>query len=326
MAGHAIEARIYAEDPARDFLPAPGRVEIWEAPSGVRVDAGVESGTEVPGEFDPMIAKIVAHAPTREEAAARLSRALVRTRVQGITTNRDLLVSVLRSPAFVAAETATDFLERHDVAAACVPDPEALVRGGIAALLFGQARRRDRARRLGFLASGWRNSHMPPERAELVAGGRRFAFEYRRARDGHFDVWLDGSPRLVWVFDHDRYGIDLDIDGLRAHYRVTEGREGWYVHGPGGDLELEEPPRFPLPGSTDPAGALAAPMPGKVLAVEVAEGDRVEAGQLLVVLEAMKMEHRIEAPAAGRVAALNVEVGEQVDNGRMLVVLDEAEV
>ena len=177
FAGHAIEARLYAEDPAAGFLPAVGDLAAFEPPAepAVRWDSGVEAGSTVGLDFDPMLAKVIAHAPTRAEAAGRLALALERLHIGGVTTNRHFLAAVLRSEAFLDGDTTTDFIERTDpTRAAARSDAECRQAAAAAAAMWLQAAERQQARTLGWMPSGWRHGRLPPERAELAvetAGG-----------------------------------------------------------------------------------------------------------------------------------------------------------
>ncbi|MCE2459628.1 MAG: biotin/lipoyl-binding protein [Pseudomonadales bacterium] len=325
--GHAIEARIYAEDPVRNFLPSPGTVDVWRpaADSLARFDSGVESGSEVSVEFDPMIAKVIAHAPTRREAAARLARALERTSLQGLRHNRDFLVATLREPAFLAGDTTTDFIERIDPARTRELSAENLADAVIAAVMCAQAIRRATAKVLRGFPSGWRNSVMPPERTTFKFKDVEVPVSYRSRRDGTFATTVGEQERTVASYSAGEGGADLEIDGRRMQFAVTGSGDRWFVHGVDYDVELVELPRLPLPEQYEIKGGLTAPMPGNVLAKHVAEGDPVAEGQLLLVLEAMKMQHRITAPFDGTVKEVHVEEGQQVDNGALLVLLEETE-
>ena len=327
FSGHAIEARIYAEDPARDFLPSPGTVDVWRpAADGLaRFDSGVESGSDVSVEFDPMIAKVIAHAPTRREAAARLARALERTSLQGLRHNRDFLVATLREPAFLAGDTTTDFIERIDPPRTRELSAENLADAVVAAVMCAQAIRRATAKVLHGFPSGWRNSVMPPERTTFKFGDAEVPVSYRSRRDGTFAVRVGEHERTVAAYSAGDGGADLEIDGRRVQFAVTGSGDRWFVHGADYDVELVELPRLPLPEQYELKGGLTAPMPGNVLATHVAEGDPVAEGQLLLVLEAMKMQHRITAPFDGVVKEVHVEEGQQVDNGALLVLLEETE-
>ena len=324
--GHAIEARLYAEDPTRNFLPSPGAIEIWRpAPGGLaRFDSGVESGSEVSVEFDPMIAKVIAHAPTRREAAAKLARALEQTALQGLRHNRDFLVATLREPAFLAGDTTTDFIERIDPPRRRELDAQSLSDAVIAATMAAQAAHRANAQVLAAFRSGWRNSMMPPERTKFRHGDDEIAVSYRSQRDGTFKVTLDeDEPRTVAVFGVEGGQVDLEIDGRRLQLAIAGTEDRWLVHGTDFDVDLTELPRLPLPGLLEIKGGLTAPMPGNVLATHVQQGEEVREGQLLLILEAMKMQHRIVAPFDGSVKELHVGEGDQVDNGALLVMLEE---
>ena len=324
--GHAIEARLYAEDPTRNFLPSPGTIDIWRpAPGGLaRFDSGVESGSAVSVEFDPMIAKVIVHAPTRREAAAKLARALEQTTLQGLRHNRDFLVATLREPAFLAGDTTTDFIERIDPPRRRELDARSLSDAVIAATIMAQAKRRAAAKVLGAFRSGWRNSATPPERTTFKHSENEIAVSYRSQRDGTFKVAVaDDEPRTVAVFGTNNDKVDLEIDGRRVHLEVAGREDRWLVHGLDFDVEMVELPRLPVPGLLEVKGGLTAPMPGNVLATHVAEGDSVREGQLLLVLEAMKMQHRITAPFNGSVKEMHVSEGDQVDNGALLVMLEE---
>ncbi len=326
--GCAIEARLYAENPAKRFLPSPGTVVNW-TPSTVanaRFDSGVESGSEISTEFDPMIAKVIVHAPTRREAAGRLARVLETTRIEGLTTNRDFLVATLRTPEYLAGDTTTDFIERVQPALSRdVPRAE-LVDAGIAVIIEGQAKRRAAAKINRSIRSGWRNSTMPPERITFHSNQvdeDPLAFEYQSQRDGTFTVTVDGQSLSVKVFACGQGTVDVAIDGRRVACHAHTTDTTWLVQTNHGGIDLIEQPRYPRAGGDDAGGGLTAPMPGAVLTTDVAAGDTVKKGDLLIILEAMKMEHRITAPRDGTVEAIHVETGEQVANGQLLVTLSE---
>ena len=325
ITGHAIEARIYAEDPNNDFLPTPGTVAVWEPSRSTeaRFDSSVESGSEVSIEFDPMLAKVIVHAPTRQEAILRLARVLETTRIQGITTNRDFLVSTLREPAFLAGDTTTDFVECVAPARRRAVGKDELVQCAIAVAMAAQGRRRDIADVLTSIPSGWRNSKMPPEKISFMHGNEELAVNYRLRRTGNFAVEVDDENYDVAIHRQTREEVELVIDGHRSTTTVTRDGDRWLVHGVSGDVELVELPRFPLEGAESVSGGLVAPMPGNVIATYVTVGEKVEKGHLMLTLEGMKMENHITAPKAGTVAAVHVSEGDQVANGELLIVLAE---
>ncbi len=327
--GHAIEARLYAENAEKNFLPSPGTVAVW-APSAkvhARYDTGIESGSVIGTEFDPMMAKVIVHAPTRREAALRLARALETTRVAGMVSNRDFLVAALRTPEFLAGDTTTDFIERVDPARTRPLPADSVHQALICTALEAQARRRAAARVLTTLPSGWRNSAMPPQHVSYRVGDDEVTVTYapNRApdRSGGFAVTVAGQPYAVKLLEAGEGSVEVEIDGRRVKAQADREDARWFVHLFDGDVELEELPRFRAPGSGEFEGGLLAPMPGKVLATHVAAGDTVEKGQLLLILEAMKMEHRITAPVTGTVETLPVAEGDRVANGQLLVVLAE---
>jgi propionyl-CoA carboxylase alpha chain len=322
--GHAIEARLYAEDPAAGFLPATGTLDAFEpAPEPlVRWDSGVVQGSVVGLGFDPMLAKVVAHAPTRTEAAGRLALALERLHVAGVTTNRDFLAATLRHSEFLGGATTTDFIDRAAPPPALELTDDELDRVATLAALWIQGRNRAEATVLRTVPSGWRNARLPAERIAFTRGDQAVEVRYRARRDGSFQVGDGGTARLhgwgtVW--------LDAEVDGHRTRCRVTESGERLHVQVPGGTVTLDVVPRFPLRSAERTAGGLEAPMPGVVLEVRAAQGDEVTARQVLVVLEAMKMEHHVLAPEDGVVREVNVAEGQQVENGELLLVVDPHE-
>ena len=268
-----------------------------------------------------MIAKVIAHGTTRREAAARLARALETTRIQGLTTNRDFLVAVLRTPEYLAGDTTTDFIARVQPARCREVSAQERLDAAVASVLEGQAQRRANAKVNRSIPSGWRNSAMPMERIDFEVGGENLRIEYRIRRDGRFRLVVDGAERLVTPYACGTGAVDMDIDSRRLAFAVDRHGDTWLVHGERGGVELREQPRYPVPGLDDRGGDLLAPMPGTVLATEVSAGDTVTRGQLLLILEAMKMEHRITAPRDGAIGEVCVSVGEQVENGQLLVTL-----
>ena len=323
--GHAIEARLYAEDPAKGFLPAPGPVLAW-TPSKVgqaRFDSGVETGSEISTQFDPMIAKVIVHAPTRREAAGRLARVLETTEIQGLRTNRDFLVATLRTGEFLAGDTTTDFIERVEPTRMREVTREELVEAAIAVAMEGQAQRRNQAKVLRSLPSGWRNSTMPMEQFSFRCGDDEINLAYRLHRDGRFRLLCDEQEHLIEAYDCGNGTVDLDDNGRRLQFTVQAHGSDWLVHSAAGDLVLKEQARFPDSSLDANTGGLTAPMPGSVLATEVAAGASVTKGDLLLIMEAMKMEHRITAPRDGVIETVHVTIGDQVDNGQLLVSMAE---
>ncbi len=322
--GAAIEARLYAEDPANDFLPATGTLVAF-APAdepALRWDAGVEQGSVVGTDFDPMLAKVIGYAPTRSEAAGRLARGLERLHLGGVTTNRDFLAATLRTPEFLAGDTTTDFIARVDPPRRLEPGDEELERTAALAALWVQGENRSGAETLAAAPSGWRNARMPDQEVRLALGEREVAVRYRRLRDGSFRL---ASGAVARLHGWSPTGLDAEIDGRRRRSRITRAGELLVAQGPIGDLELRELPRFTLPGSEAVSGGFVAAMPGKVLELRVQAGDRVAAGDTLVVLEAMKMEHPMRAAEDGVVREVRVAQGDQVEAGTLLLVVESGD-
>ena len=319
--GHAIEVRLYAEDVPAGFVPATGTLHRFAIPPapGIRVETGFRSGSVVSPHYDAMLAKVIAHGRTRADAARRLARALARAEIHGVTTNRDLLVAILREPSFLAGATDTGYLTRHDPAA--LATPRAAATHALAAALARQARHRAGAPVLGTLPSGWRNVFSAPQRVAYTGVGEFYAVAYRITGDG-VQASVNDLPMQAVVHAASPDLIDLEIDGTRREHRIHQVGAEVYVDASDGSSALTEVPRFGDPEKVAPAGSLLAPMPGLVLRVLAEVGAVVTAGQPLLVLEAMKMEQTVSAPASGVVAELRAKAGEQVSTGQVLAVLE----
>jgi acetyl/propionyl-CoA carboxylase alpha subunit len=327
MVGHAIEARLYAEDPRHDFLPVTGKLAGFEVPDlpGIRVESGVENGSEISLFYDPMIAKVVAWAETRPEAASLLAAALQRARLHGLITNRDLLVRILRHPEFLAGQIDTHFLERHSPVelGAPLPDQTEVRLAAVAAALAAQADRRLRTPLLGSIPSGWRNSPSQLQEATFETESGLVTVGYRFEARGGITVGIDGAAlegaRLVHL-SPERVGL-----AAGHHLRwFSVARMGsiHHVDGPAGYVRLVEQPRFPAAPVEEEKGSLHSPMPGKVIKVMVNEGQEVAEGEVLLVMEAMKMEHTLRAPHGGVVRAIRAAAGDQVEADQVLVVVE----
>lgn len=326
--GHAVEVRLYAEDVAAGFIPVSGTLTTLEFPAfdGVRVDAGFTSGSHVSTFYDPMLAKVIGYGATRDEACSRVARALTETRIHGVTTNRDLLVGILREDEFRAGAIDTGYLERHSPAALMAAPGRAEVTPthALMAALAAQADRRTRTSVLPRLPSGWRTLSSQDQSVSFVSGEDTLEVRYRFRR-GHLCAAVGDWRPEIRVISAAAGLVDAEIDGVRRRYQVTHCGSVHYVDSSLGTSTLSEVARFPDPSASQEAGSLLAPMPGAVVRIEVAEGDQVNAGASIVVLEAMKMEHTVRAPVDGVVATLSVEAGDQVESGQVLAVVSNGE-
>jgi pyruvate carboxylase subunit A/propionyl-CoA carboxylase alpha chain len=332
--GHSIEARLYAEDPAENWQPQAGPVHRFDVPatrtrfgtlgarSGVRVDSGIVDGSQVSVFYDPMLAKIISYAPTRERAAAILADALAHARLHGIKTNRDLLVNVLRHPAFRAGATDTAFFDTHGLTELAAGPAAATAPSVVAAALADAAHNRSSATAFAPAPSGWRNLASGYQtRAYRDAAGSEQVVRYRFTRTG---VQLPDHDGVALVSaSPDR--VVLSVAGVERAFDVARYGDEVFVDSPLGAVRLAVVPRFPDPDAAVAQGSLLAPMPGSVVRVGAAVGDTVAAGQPLIWLEAMKMEHTITSPQAGVLAELNVTAGQQVDVGAVLARVDNVE-
>ncbi|WP_420878916.1 biotin carboxylase N-terminal domain-containing protein [Rhodococcus sp. (in: high G+C Gram-positive bacteria)] len=329
--GHSIEVRLYAEDPAHNWRPQSGTVERIELPgdtvefdlldrTGVRLDSGVENGSVVSVFYDPMLAKVISFAPTRAQAAQVLASALARTRLHGLRTNRDLLVNVLRHPAFLAGDTDTAFFDTHglDVLARPLADADAEKLSALAAALADAAVNRAAAPVVGALPSGWRNLPSQPQVKRYSGIYGDHDVRYLLTRSGLRAEGFDDVSLVSSTPDH----VVLDVAGLQRRFDVARYGDTVCVDSPLGPVALTAVPRFVDPSSVVAEGSLLAPMPGAVIRLGAAEGDHVEAGQPILWLEAMKMEHTVKAPTSGVLTELPVVVGQQVDVGSVLAIVE----
>jgi acetyl/propionyl-CoA carboxylase alpha subunit len=334
--GYSIEARLYAEDPAQGWQPQAGVMHTIAVPgvraefdtlggrTGVRLDSGVVDGFTVSIHYDPMLAKVISFAPTRRQAALVLADALARARVHGVRTNRDLLVNVLRHPAFLDGATDTAFFDTHGLAQLSAPltDDAAVRLSAIAAALADAAHNRATAAVFGSIPSGWRNLPSGYQaKGYRDHEGNEHRVEYRFTRAG-LAVAGDESRQLLSATPDEV--VLADAAGVARRFTVARYGQDVYVDSARGPVHLVALPRFPEPGSTVQKGSLVAPMPGNVIRVAAAVGDAVTGGQPLIWLEAMKMEHTIIAPSDGVLAELNVATGQQVEVGAVLGVIASA--
>jgi propionyl-CoA carboxylase alpha chain len=368
--GHAIEVRVVAEDPAAGWMPSTGRIGRFSIGEGigqtgsdpgrpVRVDTGVRDGAEISSDYDSLVAKVIAHAPTRSEAAGRLARALRGSQITGIRTNIDSLVAILAEPDYLAADTPTAYLDEHpEVLSPIGPagdDRVALLLGAVFAL---ESERRSADRATPFAPSGWRNLRTQGQRQIwLEQSGEHLHVEYvmrpARLADGSTrwtaSVWLGPWPepdesgaltaddrieRRVRLLDRHEGALAIEVDGRRrsvsteiVHHALGLDADGVgavtvHARSTAGAMTLTRAPRFVLHDAQAEGAGPVCPLPGTVIAVLVAAGDVVTDGQVLMVVEAMKMEHKILAVGDATVSEVRFAVGDRVDQGELLVALD----
>lgn len=339
--GWSLEARLYAEDPANDYTPGSGTLWALDVPGvsssfegphrpGIRVDSGVEPGPDgalIGVHYDPMLAKVISYGRTRAEACASLAGALARARVHGLTTNRAQLVRVLRHPEFIAGNLSTAFLDDHgaeSLAAPLADDETVAISALAAAVVSGTADHL--AGPVALAQAGFRNVGRTLQKRTFRHGEDELEVAYIRERSG---ARPDGD--LADVVTVEEVGPDsavLEVRGVRrvftvARYETPGADTVVEVDSPLGPVSLIEPPRYTDPAAEVAAGSLLAPMPGAVIRVAVSVGDTVTAGQPLLWMEAMKMEHTISAAVDGIVTELPVEVGTQVESGTILAVVSD---
>ena len=296
--GSSIEARLYAEDPAKDFLPATGTLIAYDVDKNIdaRWDTGVEKGSIIGTDFDPMLAKVIAKGKNRTDAANKLALALQSLHIGGVTTNRDFLVECLRSKHFHKGNTTSDFIEIAKPKRSIELTKGKLEQACITAALWIQGENRDKAPILREIQSGWTNSRLPKQKIGFQSNSEEILISYKSNRDGSFDV-NDGITAKVIKWSS--YGLDIEIGNTRFFSKITKSNETLVVHGPWGDILFKILPRFKSIGQETRDGGLIAPMPGKVIDLKVKVGSKIKKGDTLVVLEAMKMEHTVKAVEDG---------------------------
>ena len=318
--GHSIEARLYAEDPGNNFLPEVGTLIAYdtEMAGDIRWDSGVEQGYKVGTDFDPMLSKVIAWAPNRIDAINKLARGLEKAHFGGVKTNRDFLISCLRNESFINGNTTTDFIEREKPNSEQVLSENQIFNASAAIALWIAMGNRASDEVTDFMPSNWTNGRMPYQRIKLMILKNEIEIKYQLKRSGLFEVM--GTNCKIHAVDES--GIDVEVGSHRFFAQVTRADDQILINMPFGDLDAVIVPRFIEPGNEVPEGGLVAPMPGKVIEVRVKKGDKVKAGDTLIIIEAMKMEHSIKATENGKVTKLMVSLNQQVDNGATLLVLD----
>lgn len=313
--GHAIEARVYAEDPVNSFLPSTGTVHFWSPPEGIdglRIDSGVEQGTEIGVYYDPLLAKIIAHAPDRESAINKLVYAMKHFAVHGLRTNREFLINLLESREFRAGQvhTGTDiavYARESDA------ERRAALDQVFATVLRAWIEQTEHAERkiLPSLPVRYRNNPYPSPSMELQV-------------DGH-EIPAQSSGSGMTILEISTGEAVVLMDGVRHQFQIGRHADEYFMHSGLGQRTIKRLSRYPQSAAAGRHQSANSPMPGQVLRINVAQGQRVKPGDSLIVLEAMKMEQNISAAMDGVVAAILVKPGEIVAPGQMLVEIESVE-
>jgi geranyl-CoA carboxylase alpha subunit len=308
LTGHAIEARLYAEDPERGYAPQTGTVAAFRPPPGLRCDHGLADGLVISPHYDPMLAKLIASGPDRQTALRRLTLGLQQTAILGLTTNRRFLIALLAHPAMVAGEVRTDLLGSPAAAELLRPTPPSADTLAAAALCLLPG------------GAGFRSAHVAPQPVLLDVDGEVI----RVSIDGSGVTLPDGTTRAGRLLPGEGVRRRLILDGIiRDVFLAREGQTLHLSHGVDTVAVRLAVPR--ASGEVAGSGTVTAPGAGSVIAVLVGEGDRVAVGDALVVLEAMKLETTLRASVAGRVASVRVAVGQQVKTRQVVVIIEESQ-
>jgi acetyl-CoA carboxylase biotin carboxylase subunit len=328
--GHAIEARLYAEDPANDFLPSTGKILDLQLPviEGLRIDSGIESGMDVGIYYDPMLAKLIARGESRDAAIRKLIYALRQSSVQGLRTNRDFLIRLLDHPDFRQGRANTGFIAGHLDELTADNDPRLDRDSLVAAALYLQNQWQSSNELLAELPLSYRNSPYRDPSIRFLIGGDEVVVSWSQASAGAYQARVFDSTVTAQVLSSASEGassvIRIEIDGVQRAFKIAEASDELYVHSSLGSRVIKRPPRHPAPQTASEQASANSPMPGKVLKILVETGQRVSAGDPLIILEAMKMEHTMRAALDGIVESILVSDGEVVGPGQLLVQITSA--
>jgi propionyl-CoA carboxylase alpha chain len=319
--GHSIEARLYAENPDNDFLPETGEIIAFEAgpENDARWDSGISTGSNIGTNFDPMLAKIISFGDTRNDAILKLIRTLESAHIGGVITNREFLIECLKAKEFFDGNTTTDFISHVQPNKKRKLTQAEIEHAASIAALWIQRGNRQKTGIASFMSSGWTNGRLPKQKIDFVINDDEHSVSYRYEKNKGF---IFDSEKIGIIHAEDDFGIDVEFNAKRHYSRITLKNENILVHMPFGDVMLKIKPRFVLPGIEIQAGSLTAPMPGKVIALNVKKGSKVKIGDVLVILEAMKMEHSIKASHNGIVSKVLISKDDQVENGAPLMIVD----
>ena len=337
LCGHAVELRLVAEDPSSGWMPSTGVITAFEVPGDIRVDSGIRIGSEVTTNYDSLLAKVIVAGPDRSTALAVAADSMRRADIGGVRTNADSLIAILTDEVFIEGSVDTGYLDRHPhVLQGLRPTAADIDAHLVSVVLDRVSANRSADQHWGFAPSGWRNLATRGQRVTMVETGGdsdvEYEVEYRSTGNDTWEFKLGAWPKADTegaLSEDDRrtslvrcIGSAIEIDGRRTAPTVTRDGESWRVTGYSGRTQWHELPRFSQHDAELVGAGPVAPLPGTVIAVRVTDGDEVEADQVLMVIEAMKMEHQITAPKAATVTAVRCSVGDRVDMGDLLVELD----
>ena len=319
--GSSIEVRLYAEDPGNDFLPVTGKLIRFEPANNplVRWDVGIETGSIITSDFDPMLAKVISYGETRIEAANKLVLALKNSHFGGMKTNREFLISILESKEFLKGATTTDFIKKVKLNTELGLSEDEINDYAKLAALWIQGKNRNEASVLTNMESGWNNARLPFQEVKLKMNELETSIKYKNTRNNIFKF---SDKKNGVVFEWQNNFIDAEISGSRYRSKVSKDKDLLLLHTYKGDVLFKILPKFKIQEIGIVEGGLNAPMPGKVVEVKIKKGSSVKKGDTLVILEAMKMEHKVSAPANGKISKVLISQGDQVENGQTLIVLD----
>ena len=319
--GHALEVRLYAENPNNDFLPETGKIVCYEPykNKSIRWDSGVQKGYEVGTNFDPMLSKVISWAPNRTDACLQLATALEKSCIGGVKTNKDFLVECIRHPEFLAGNTTSDFIEIQSPNRKKVlndHDKNNLMIAG--ALWISQTNIKNK-NKLRFIKHSWTNGRLPHQNISFQFENEVHQIKYSYINKESISI----LEKNVEIISFDNEMLECVIDGIRSQYQIYRDEDRLFVFDSFNDIQLKVLPRFVDPSTSSIEGGLLAPMPGKISEVLIKKDQKVKAGQSLMIIEAMKMEQTIKSPNAGKISKIMVKKGQQVENGESLLVIDE---
>ena len=319
--GHALEVRLYAENPNNDFLPETGKIVCYEPykNKSIRWDSGVQKGYEVGTNFDPMLSKVISWAPNRTDACLQLATALEKSCIGGVKTNKDFLVECIRHPEFLAGNTTSDFIEIQSPNRKKVlndHDKNNLMIAG--ALWISQTNIKNK-NKLRFIKHSWTNGRLPHQNISFQFENEIHQIKYSYINKESISI----LEKNVEIISFDNEMLECVIDGIRSQYQIYRDEDRLFVFDSFNDIQLKVLPRFVDPSTSSIEGGLLAPMPGKISEVLIKKDQKVKAGQSLMIIEAMKMEQTIKSPNAGKISKIMVKKGQQVENGESLLVIDE---